>query len=449
MRSNAHPMTDSPTNARLFWFVVALLGVVFFFLEHHVLISRYEAFTPWAEAAGSQENGRNALKGLALACVGLFGAGLAVRPIGRPLRFGGWLSAMVLCYVGWLVASVTWSIDPGMSCRRLFALSCCLAAAVGLSRRFGPRDVARLAVLVGGTYAVVGVVAELALGTFRPWMAEYRFAGTIHPNAQGVLLATACLAAFCLARTAPRHGRWLWACFAVGLILLMLTKSRASCACLAAGLALVWLAEASSRARAMAVLAAGLMLSAVAIVSAFGNDALGDRLLGAVMLGRQEESEGLSGRVPLWEELWRYVQARPLQGYGYQAFWTDKHIAEISDDMEWALREAHNGFLETLLSVGAVGGVILLAVMAAGLCRAWVGCRAEGDGGMAFLLGLLAFCLTDAWFESGVPNFTAVLAEIGLVQLMILRVGEGRTPRPSMGTCECGPTCRRPLAVDA
>ena len=183
-------------------------------------------------------------------------------------------------------------------------------------------------------------------------------------------------------------------------------------------MAAIWFATASGRARALAALTAGLAICTVALAASFARAQVADRLLGAVMLGREEQSEGLTGRIPLWNELLGYAQARPWEGYGYQTFWTDKQIENVSDDMEWTLREAHNGYLDTVLSVGLIGGVILLAIVMVGLRRAAAGYRATGDPGLAFLLGLLVFCLADACLESGLPNFTALLAEIGLVQLM-------------------------------
>jgi exopolysaccharide production protein ExoQ len=212
----------------------------------------------------------------------------------------------------------------------------------------------------------------------------------------------------------------LWTCFAVGLVFLLLTKSRASCAGLAISLVVVWLVAAPPRARELAALAVGIAISTLALAASLSRADVADGMLDAVMLGRQEQSEGLTGRVPLWNELIDYVKKRPLQGYGYMAFWNDKQIDAVSADQDWTLREAHNGYLETVLGVGLIGGVILLIGVLGGLRRTAVGYRATGDAGRAFLAGLIIFCLADAWFESGVPNSITFLAEIGLVQAMTM-----------------------------
>jgi O-antigen ligase len=293
---------------------------------------------------------------------------------------------------------------------------------LGFARHFGPRDLAAMAVVAGVATLAVGIGAELALGAFRPWQADYRFAGTIHPNAQGVLTAVLCLASFCLARSATRGRPWLWACFAVGLLFLILTRSRTSYGSLLAAMAALWLLGASARARTMAVLAAGFVVCAAALAASFSRDDLADRLVSAALLGRAEQAGDLTGRVPLWNELLGYAEARPLQGYGYRAFWGDNHIDAVSADVDWTVREAHNAFLETVLSVGLIGGVVLLALVFVGLARAAAGYRASGDPGLAFILGLLVFCLTNAFLESGVPNFPTFLADTGLVLLMTMGV---------------------------
>ncbi|MCE5267502.1 MAG: O-antigen ligase family protein [Planctomycetaceae bacterium] len=410
---------SSDSSRSLFWPAVVLLAAVFFFLEHDVRVSQYEAYTPWTDTAGSLENGRNAAKGLALGLLGIIGGWMLLRSRGREVHLNGSLPLLALCYLAWLGTTLLWSLDPGMSGRRLIALLCCLATAAGFAAAFRARDIPLIAVAIGTAYLAVGLAVELALGTFRPWLPEYRFAGTIHPNAQGVQLAALCLGSLCLLHATPERRKPLWLCLGVGVAFLLLTKSRASCASLVVAVAAIWFVAASARARVLAALIGGLAVCLLALAASMFSAEPNDRLLGAMMLGRQEQSEGLTGRVPLWLELARYIRERPLEGYGYQAFWTDKQIESVSEEMEWTMREAHNGYLETVLSGGLVGGVILLAIVALGLVRAAGRYRATGDPGIAFVVGLLAFCIADACFESGVPNFVAVLAEMGFALLML------------------------------
>jgi len=74
-------------------------------------------------------------------------------------------------------------------------------------------------------------------------------------------------------------------------------------------------------------------------------------------------SSSLTGRLPLWSILTRYVAARPLLGYGFgQVFWHDyKDI--IAARVFWHPPYAHNGFIELALGLGLIGAVFLLVFL--------------------------------------------------------------------------------------
>ena len=48
----------------------------------------------------------------------------------------------------------------------------------------------------------------------------------------------------------------------------------------------------------------------------------------SINLGREESAEGFSGRAGVWSMLLPYIAARPIQGYGYESFWTPEHLAD-------------------------------------------------------------------------------------------------------------------------
>ena len=424
---NRDPQNTSDANAtdlRLLWLAIVLLGAVFFFFGHDVQVSHFEDFAPWSGSDGSLESGGNVAKGLALSLIGIFGLYLILRRDGRPLRWTGWLPAAMAFYVAWSAASILWSSDPGLSCRKLAVLMFCVFGALGFARQFRPRDIVLIAVVVPAAFLAVGIVAELALGTFRPWSAGYRFSGTVHPNTQAVHLTVLCLASFCLARFSRRGETRLqplfWTLLAIGLVFLLLTKSRTSCAALGVSLAVLWLIGVSGRTRLLAIIAAGfLVCSAALFVSLFGLDT-DETVSQAVMLGRQEESAKLTGRIPVWKELLGYVGARPLQGYGYESFWTEKHIEEVSDEMMWPLREAHNAYLDSALSVGLIGTAAFMLIVSLGLYRAASLFRATAGAGAALTFCLLVFAVLNAFLETGLvsPNFVTLIAGCGIMQLL-------------------------------
>ncbi len=426
-RDPQNTFDSTPANPRLLWMAIVLLGAVYFFVGHNVQVSRFEDFAPWSEAGVAVESGGNVLKGLALSLIGVFGMYLLLRRDGRPLHWGGWLPAAMAFYVAWAAASVLWSGDPGLSCRKLAVLGFCVLGALGFARQFRPRDLALIALAVTAAYLIVGIAAEVALGTFRPWASDYRFAGTVHPNTQGAQMTLLCLAAFCLARFSPRDETRLrplyWTLFALGLVFLYLTKSRTSCAAFAVALAALWMISVSVRTRLLALATAGFLVCSAALLGSLFSLDIEDAVAEFVLLGREEESGKLTGRIPIWKDLLGYIGEKPLQGYGYEAFWTEKRIEDVSDDAQWTLREAHNGYLDATLSVGLIGVAVLLAIGLQGIVLAAGAFRSTDDVGAALTFCLLIFIVFNACLESGLiaPNLITLLVGCGIMQLLSVR----------------------------
>ena len=429
MNHNASTTSDTrPISTWLLWLAIVVIGGAFFYVGHDFRVSSFADYAPWSDSSETLQSGGNVLKGLALSLIGFLGIYLLLRRDGRPLRFTGWLPAAIAFYLAWSAASILWSSDPGLSCRKFAVLMFCALGALGLARQFRPRDIAFIAVVVPASYLAIGVLAELALGTFHPFSAGYRFAGTVHPNTQGVMLTTLCLASYCLARFRPRDDgrsrRWLWALFAIGIVFLLLTKSRTSCAALAVSMAALWMIGQSGRTRLLAVAALGFICCSAVLAGTLLGPLLDldadDTVSQVVMLGRQEESSELTGRLPVWRELLRYVAERPLQGYGYESFWIDDRIEAISDELAWPLREAHNAYLDSTLGVGLIGTAALISFVLLGLCRSAGAFRSTGDVGAALTFCLLIFSVFNACLETGLisPNFIMLVICSGIAQLL-------------------------------
>jgi len=79
-------------------------------------------------------------------------------------------------------------------------------------------------------------------------------------------------------------------------------------------------------------------------------------------LGYFGKGSDLSGRDALWPPIMEMVSRRPLLGYGYEGFWRgDGSPASIVwKSTGWPTPHAHNGFLDILLAIGWVGGIIFL-----------------------------------------------------------------------------------------
>jgi O-antigen ligase len=153
-----------------------------------------------------------------------------------------------------------------------------------------------------------------------------------------------------------------------------------------------------------------------------GYDPLND-FRDALLLGRAEESDTLSGRAFIWPEVLYYAQQRLLLGYGYESFWTASRIETISTALGWGLREAHNGYLELLLWLGVSGLALAALVVITGLAATIRGYRATRDPAYTLPLGLIIFGLINAGFESGmvVINLVPFLLGCCLLRLGLFR----------------------------
>jgi exopolysaccharide production protein ExoQ len=421
---NSASTTASKTAWRL-WLTIMVLGGVFFFVDHDLGISRYPQFAPWANSDEIIASGGNVVKGAALGLIGLLGFYFLMDNEGRKLHLRGMTPALMLFFVAWAAISITWSIDPHLTARRVVVLCFYFIGALGIARQLSDRDLAVAALVITAVYLAVGVAAELALGTFRPWAADYRFSGTVHPNYQGLHLMILCLAAFLLAQTNPGASRrkWLIVLFAVGFVFLLLTKSRTSLAGFVLVMSILWFLQTSSFNRILSLAGVSFLICAALLVCSLLGFNEKNVLSNTVMLGRQDNSEELTGRLPIWMNLMHYVDRRPLTGYGYESFWTVENIEDLSEDVEWRFRQAHSGYIDAVLSAGLVGASCLLLTVLIGIYNAAVQFRKNNHICYCLTLGLLIFGMVDAFLESGMvgENFVTLLAGCGIIQLACLK----------------------------
>ena len=192
---------------------------------------KYPGFEPRSvlhhgERTSSEGSRRRWGRRLAILAIGLFGALLLLYPGGRRLELRSRLGWLLLGYLAWCGLSILWSENLPLTIRHFSVLLFCSLGALGICAPVHLRDLCLVALVVSTILIANGVRTEIALGTFHPFSADYRFAGTLHPNVQAPYCATMALAAACLASRAKRGGALLWMLFLVGVALLVLTKSR-------------------------------------------------------------------------------------------------------------------------------------------------------------------------------------------------------------------------------
>lgn len=78
------------------------------------------------------------------------------------------------------------------------------------------------------------------------------------------------------------------------------------------------------------------------------------------LLGALGKGTDISGRDELWPAVMHMVSQKPFLGYGYEGFWgpAGGPADLLRQLVGWPAPNAHSGFLEILLAVGWIGGIL-------------------------------------------------------------------------------------------
>ncbi|MEJ2667591.1 MAG: O-antigen ligase family protein [Deinococcales bacterium] len=293
---------------------------------------------------------------------GLIYAVTLVLVVRRRAAFTRYLLAekVLVALVALALLSIVWAALPAVAARRAVALAGTTLFGVYLAMRY---SLGRLLEIVGwlGVIALTAsLVAALAFPAYGV-MHDRLYAGAwrgvfVHKDVLGRVAALAAVTFLLLAlRPGPRR-RLFMAALPLAALLLVLSQSATGyvvlAVCVAVLPALRVLRWPRKRMLAGAAIAAGALVVAGAVVALFA---------GAI-LGR---SFTLTGRTSLWQLCLEAVGRRPWLGYGYGSFWNglDGPSARIWAQLTWQPPNAHNGAIDILLGVGAVGLALFLVVL--------------------------------------------------------------------------------------
>jgi O-antigen ligase len=415
------------------WLATLTLFGCFYAFEHDFYTSTYPDYVLDAEIREQWAEGGNRGRQLGTLIIAALGGVGLLLPGPRRLRWAAPLMVLGGAYLMFAAASVSWSIDPSASQRRLLVLGLMVVGILGLAKQLSWRMLPEITMVILFGFLLVGLAAELSLGTFRPWSGMHRFAGTAHPNTMGRYMAALGLASWCVFRQGGRLRPVGLIVFVLAIVFLLLTRSRTALASFVFASAFV-IALGMPRWRSLSLLwgvlwvgsAGGLSLALLGLDLREG----GQQLL---TLGREapevEQVASLTGRWPLWERLWDYVRERPLVGYGYEAFWTPEHFAEVALTIVWAPADAHSSYIECLLDLGLIGLAMMVLGMALMFVQlSWQAAR-SGDTASLFALAHFLCALVFSVTEAGLQTPSTAMFLLGLAVANVLLTREQRLPR--------------------
>jgi O-antigen ligase len=274
-------------------------------------------------------------------------------------------------------------------------------------------------------FLLVGVCAELLLGTFHPFQAGvqyagldtgYRFSGTNDPNVGAWELSTMLLSAVFLFINARRYRALLCAAGFGAFFFLILSKTRTSVAAISVCLIACRVLVTHWKITLVVMLVAALFIGGLYLT-------LDNTLLSiaqrTILLGREDSAattSTLTGRIPLWTELISVdIPKHPLAGYGYGAFWTPSLIIKLPTNGSTAL----NGYIDVTLELGMVGAAAYVLMLVLGAIKSVRLYKRSGNSDYLFIFAMIVFHLitmvNDSVNVACFPTFItlSLLAKLG------------------------------------
>jgi exopolysaccharide production protein ExoQ len=178
-----------------------------------------------------------------------------------------------------------------------------------------------------------------------------------------------------------------------------------------------WLFSKAHSATSLTSLIVGILVIVFVGIRSVNKNLIGTYMLTALVLlaagelafgisGRFSESLGrdstLTGRTPLWTALLN-MDTHPILGTGFESFWLGARPLELEGIFFFIPNEAHNGYLETYLTLGLVGLLLLIGLFVATFwkIRAQLFRNFEmGRYRLGFLAALVLYNWTEAAFKT-------------------------------------------------
>jgi O-antigen ligase len=317
------------------------------------------------------------------------------------------LSPGYLLFGGWILITVLLSHDAGTSIRRLALTVCVVAVAAMLTllarsadellRWFAIATLLFLAICYLGLLLVPHLSMHLATDAQEPALAGDWRGPFGHKNLAAAVLAMLVFVGISVAGS----GRWLsgvaivlfalvFLVFSGGKSSLMLCLGVLMLSSLVPLLPWPWL-------RAAMLFTPLIVLNMLSIGTVI-SPAL------AAIAAKLPLDASFTGRTDIWAFGIEAAKLRLWTGYGFSAFWGSDAVRNLPEGMEWAATAAHshNGYLDTTLTMGLPGLLILIAVLVIFPFRDFQAATRGGNNGplavMLFRIWLFGIYLSS--FES-------------------------------------------------
>jgi O-antigen ligase len=340
------------------------------------------------------------------------------------------LSRIGLATLAWFMLTILWSLNPGLSARRL-ALALVLVVFAAITPLL-PRSVRRFADLLGGTVLIVLIISYAGL-VLAPELAihqvsdirEPEHAGLWrglfgHKNSAGPAMVIFSFIGLFIARSRNLMLGSTILLLATVFLLFSFSKTALGLFPFVLILSSLALAARSFWWRTTIVIGPVLVLNLLALGSLI-SPALA-ALVDAVL-----PDASFTGRADIWRFAIENLLQRPFTGYGFAAFWMTEEVMYGATEAVtggWAHTSVsgHNGYLDIALTTGLPGLALTLFWIVFAPLRDLQRGTGSGDARLLSLLflrlwmfGLYAACFESILFSHPGPVwFTTLIAVFGL-----------------------------------
>jgi len=357
---------------------------------------------------------------IGLFLLALLGAFYLMNKKKNKICFQGYLAWSLVLFICWSFLSVLWTYDKFLVLRKLFVFGILILGALAIAEKFPLFRIIKLVLFSSLLFLLVGISAEIFLGTFNPMMSGYRFSGTINPNHQGMNCAVLIISALAIAKSSKEKKYFYFIIAVVAIIFLILTKSRTAFASVVGCLIIFWIFSLKSAPKILFTLS---IITIILFIYINSSTNLKRDMHLAILLGRSDKyTDTLSNRIPLWRECFTYISKRPLLGYGFRGFWTKTRTLDIAS-RTWGAYHGHSEYLQMQLDLGLVGLTLYLSIFYFAISRLISLYIYLGNWSYLFCISILFWCVFNGILESfitelNLSNFfvIVVLIKLGFFQ---------------------------------
>lgn len=324
---------------------------------------------------------------------------ITVLYLGRSLRGIAALPEVPLL-VSLAAVSVLWSYQPLNTVERAIPLVVTTMFAITLASIFSLRNLIMVFAFIGASTMIGSIFAIATVPDARgipPW--ENTWNGVFgHKNGLGAASVLALIFSLCAANISKGNQRRFFVfSLLLSLVLLVASESRSPQIIAIFSLSAVTIFHAMRR----WALIWGVGYLFIIVIFLFVTSYLLSTDVLEPLFEAVDRKPTLSGRLPLWSLMGPYIMDEFWVGYGYRAFWdpTSFRVLVISRDLGLGFTPfySHNGLIETMLHLGLLGLLVLMAA----LLRIGVSCyrimrqKSDRTALAAIILILIAFVLMN------------------------------------------------------